>query len=218
MHLLLTGLLSLAYPIFSSILFSDRYNLSSHLCPFLQFCYQRGMQSQTFALIFGLIYYYHIRSSCLNGMISLYCNIPEYLSRIIFHYFLWLMFLPFFIYIKTSFSTYFPMYLSAHPVMPPFILPLCQHSAFTHYVSHCLIHFTIQSTLTFSLNLVCLFLPLLHFSYRFVLVLSQLMILFLFFILLSLSHSHFSSPTTSSIWLKNCPCNFCFNTLLRSFP
>ena len=37
------------------------------------------------------------------------------------------------------------------------------------------------------------------------------------FIFLSLSHSHFSPPATSSIWLKNSPCNFFyFNTLFRS--
>ena len=120
MHLLPQVLLSLAYLIFSSILFSDLYNLSFYLSPSLQFC-------------------------CL--------------SRTIFHCFLWLMFKPFFIYIKTNFSAFFPMYLPAHPVMPPFILPLCQHRAFTHYVSHCLIHFTTQSTLTFTLSFVyfCLY-------------------------------------------------------------
>ena len=33
-------------------------------------------KSMVFALIFGLIYYYDIRSSCLNEMISLYYKIP----------------------------------------------------------------------------------------------------------------------------------------------
>ena len=122
------------------------------------------------------------------------------------------MFIPFFIYIKTNFST---MYLSTHAVMPPFILPLCQHRAFIHYVSHCIIHFTTQSTLTFRLSLV-------YFCLEFVLTACFCAAIIRdsvsLFILPSLSHGHFSSPATSSIWLKNCPCNFfCFNTQLRSF-
>ena len=126
------------------------------------------------------------------------------------------MFILFFIYIRTSFSTSFPMFLSAHPVMPPFILPLCQHRAFTHYVSHCLTHFTTQSTLAFSLSFVIFV-----FIAFFLMVCSCTAIIsdsVSHFTLLSRSHSHFSFPLTSSIWLKNCPCSsFCFNTLLCSF-
>ena len=43
------------------------------------------------------------------------------------------------------------MYLSAHLVMPPVILPLYQNRAFTY----CFTHFITQSTLTFSLSLGC---------------------------------------------------------------
>ena len=46
MHLLLQGLLSLAYPIFSSLLFTDCYNLLAYLSPSFQFCYQRSIKSQ----------------------------------------------------------------------------------------------------------------------------------------------------------------------------
>ena len=41
MQLLLQGLISLACPLFSSILSSDHYNLLSDLSPYLQFCCQR---------------------------------------------------------------------------------------------------------------------------------------------------------------------------------
>ena len=38
------------------------------------------------------------------------------------------------------------------------------------------------------------------------------------FMLPSFSHRHFSSPATTLIWLKNCPCNFFyFNKLIHSF-
>ena len=94
------------------------------LLPLFNSATKGACKVNNFALVFGLIYYYHIRSSCLNDMISLYCHMPKYLPRIIFHYFLWQMFLLFFIDIKIKFATYFPMYLSSHPVMPPFILPL----------------------------------------------------------------------------------------------
>ena len=116
-----TGLLSLAYPIVSSVLFSDRYNLSS--LSYFHSAIKRACKVNNFALIFGLIYYYHISCSCLNDMISLYCIHPIKSSKN--HYPL------FFIYIKTNFFSYFPMYLSAPPVMPPFILSLWQHVPFT---------------------------------------------------------------------------------------
>ena len=89
------------------------------------------------------------------------------------------------------------------------------HRTFTYYVSHCLINFTTQSTLTFGLSFVCFCLYCICPNGLFLCCHSDSASLF---ILLSLSHSHFSSPATSSIWLKNCPCNFfCLNTLLCSF-
>ena len=107
------------------------------------------------------------------------------------------MFIPFFIYIKTNFSTYFPMYLSVHPVMPPFILLFCQHRAFTHYVSHCLIWFTTQSTLLSScvLSIFAIITFVKTICSCVVTIIDSVSL----FILTSLSHSHFSSPTSSSI-------------------
>ena len=94
-------------------------------------------------------HYPHIRSFCLNEIISFYCNIP-YLPRIIFHNFLWLMFILFFIYVKTTFSKYFPMNLSALLVMPFFILPLCQHMAYAIPSLLALYPFFIVNTAHFS--------------------------------------------------------------------
>ena len=112
------------------------------------------------------------------------------------------MFIPFFIYIKNNFFTYFSMYFSVHPVMPPFIHPLRQHTAFTHYVSHCRIHFTTQSTFTFGLSLTyfCLYCVCPLMACYCAAIISDSVYLF---ILASLSHSNFSSPATSSIWFKN---------------
>ena len=125
------------------------------------------------------------------------------------------MFIPFFNYIETSFSTYFSMYLSTHPVMPPFILPLCQHRAFTH----CL---TVSSTFPRNLHLLSTWVFSIFTFIAFVFVACSCAAIISdsvsFFILLYLSHNHFSTPATTSIWLKNCPYNFfCFNTLLRLF-
>ena len=81
------------------------------------------------------------------------------------------------------------------------------HRTFTYYVSHCLIYFTTQSTFTFGLSFVC-----------FCLYCICPNGLFLYSHRDSVFHSHFSSSAASSIWLKNCPCNFFYlNTLLCSF-
>ena len=110
-----------------------------------------GLPSLTYPIFSSILF-----SDCYN--FSSYLSPSFHLPEIIFHYFLWLMFIPFFIYIKTNFPTYFPIYCSAHPVMPPFIPPLCQHRTFTHVsMSHPFYH-TIY-TCFFSLSLVyfCLY-------------------------------------------------------------
>ena len=63
--------------IFSSIIFSTFHFI---FLPIFNSAIKRTCKVNNFALTFGLIYYYHIRSSCLNDMISLYHNnIPQYL-------------------------------------------------------------------------------------------------------------------------------------------
>ena len=60
------GLLSLAYPIFSSILFSDPFvAFYVNFLPLFNFAIKGTCKVNNFALMFGLIYYYHIRTSCL---------------------------------------------------------------------------------------------------------------------------------------------------------
>ena len=46
------------------------------LLPLFNSATKGACKVNNFALVFGLIYYYHIRSSCLNDMISLYCHMP----------------------------------------------------------------------------------------------------------------------------------------------
>ena len=158
------------------------------------------MQSQWFCT--HLIYYYYIRPSCLNEMISLYCKIP-YLPRIIFHYFLWLVFIPFLFTSKPVFlNTSQCIFLSTQPCL--LLYSLCAKIGHSHTM--CL---TVSSTLPHNQHISSA-LVLSGFAFiAFVLmacfcaaIISDSVFLF---ILLSLSHSHFSSPGTSSIWLKNSP-------------
>ena len=144
-----TGLLSLAYPIVSSVLFSDRYNLSS--LSYFHSAIKRACKVNNFALIFGLIYYYHIRCSCLNDMISLYCIHP----------------------IKSS-KNHYPLFFYLHQNQFFFILPnvsFCptSHASFyTFFVATCAIHRLVplshplnHTICTYFQLESCLFLPLL---------------------------------------------------------
>ena len=93
---------------------------------------------------------------------------------------------------------------------------LCANIGHSHTVAHCLIHFNTQSTFTFDLSLSIFdFIAFVLMACSCPAIISDSVSIF---ILPSLSHCHFSSPATSSIWLKSYPCNFsCFKIFLHSF-
>ena len=139
-----------------------------------------------------------VRSSSLNDMISLYCNIL-YLPRIISHYFLWLMFIPF---------TLKPVFLHTSqyiflPTQPCLLLySFCANIEHSHNM--CL---TVSSTLPHNLHLRSAWVLSIFAFITFVLMACSCAAIIndsvSLFILPSLSHSHYSFPATYSIWLKN---------------
>ena len=144
MHLLLQKLLSLSYLIFSSILFSDcYYNLLSYLSLSVFNSAIKGI-SYLILVLFGLALI--TWSVCIvSSHILFQESFLTTFSGSCLYYF---SFTSKPIFLDTS------QCIFLHTKSCLLLCPLCANIGHSHNVSHCLIHFTTQSTLTLSLSLV----------------------------------------------------------------
>ena len=83
----------------------------------------------------------NVWSSCLNFLITLDCEIPQYLEVVTFCHSLQLLFIPAISSLQSTFTTKLPVAMPFHVIMPSFLpsFLFCLHqlTALTHHMGHC---------------------------------------------------------------------------------
>ena len=126
------------------------------------------------------------------------------------------MFKPFFLHLNAIFSTNVLMYSFSNPVMSSLVLCLCHFDTLTENIIHCFIFHTfyIYFLLVFIYSSILALITLVRIACSCVAMINDSVSLL---IPVLLCQSHLSFPASSSVCLRNCPCNIIFFPALLPF-